>query len=119
MTVIKGELGIENPIQELEPAVITSDKYGAEYQFRQFHNGVKVYGRGLMASANANGNGDFMYSNLLPSDVIAKANGKNDIGKSAAENMALKIVRAEGEMNYKILYRLMLKKNYFHMLNIT
>ena len=43
VTVIKDELGISNPIQELQPAVITSDKYGAEYQFAQVHNGVKVF----------------------------------------------------------------------------
>ena len=53
VTVIKDELGIENPIEELEPSVITSDKYGAEYQFQQIHNGVKVFGRGLMASVNS------------------------------------------------------------------
>ncbi|MBR0253905.1 MAG: InlB B-repeat-containing protein, partial [Synergistaceae bacterium] len=88
VTVIKDELGIKNPIEELVPAVITSDKYGAEYQFQQVHNGVKVYGRGVMASANAKGNGDFLHSNLLPSDIISKADGKNDIGKTAAENAA-------------------------------
>ena len=110
VTVIKDELGISNPIKELEPAVITSDKYGAEYQFRQMHNGVKVFGRGLMASANAKNKGDFMHSNLLPSEVIAKTDGKNDIGKTAAENVAKASytgnVEVDSSSTEKIIYSL-------------
>ena len=126
LTVIKEELGIKNPIEELVPAVITSDKYGAEYQFQQVHNGVKVFGRGLMASANAKGNGDFLHSNLLPSDVIAKADGKNDIGKAAAETAAKNNytgnVKANSEHIKKVIYALddyEAKPAYAYVVNIS
>ena len=88
VTVIKNELGIKNPANELETFLATSDSSGAEYQFQQVHNGVKVYGRSLMASTNANGDGDFLHSNLLSSDIIARADGKADVGQSTAENNA-------------------------------
>ena len=88
VTVIKNELGVKNPEKELEVAVVTSDSSGAEYQFQQVHNGVKVFGRTIMTSANSSGKGDFLHSNLLSSDSVAKVEGKADIGQSTAENNA-------------------------------
>ena len=88
ITVIKNELGVKSPDKELEIFNVTSDKYGAEYQFQQVYKGVKVYGRGLMSSANSKGEGDFLHSNLISSDVVSKADGKADIGKTSAENNA-------------------------------
>lgn len=65
-------LGINNPYDELQTSVVTSDSSGAEYQFQQVCNGVRVYGYGIMASANSEGKGDFLHANILSSDLLAK-----------------------------------------------
>ena len=65
-------LGINNPYNELQTSVVTSDSSGAEYQFQQVYNGVRVYGYGIMASANSDGKGDFLHANILSSDLLAK-----------------------------------------------
>lgn len=65
-------LGINNPYEELQTSVVTSDSSGAEYQFQQVYNGVRVYGYGIMASANSEGKGDFLHANILSSDLLAK-----------------------------------------------
>ena len=65
-------LGINNPYEELQTSVVTSDSSGAEYQFQQVYNGVRVYGYGIMASANSEGKGDFLHANIMSSDLLAK-----------------------------------------------
>ena len=86
VTVLREELGIRSPDKELEVSVVTSDAYGAEYQFQQVYKGVEVFGRGLIASVNAKGNGDFMHSDILPSSLLASLDMTNLISSSDAEN---------------------------------
>ena len=71
---VRSILGLNNPYEELESSVSTSDNYGGEYSFSQIYNGVRVYSRSVMASANASGEADFLSSSLLASDVLDRAN---------------------------------------------
>lgn len=88
VTVLREELGIRSPNKELKVSMVTSDAYGAEYQFQQMYKGVKVFGRSLMASTNALGKGDFMHSSFLGSDVLDSANMKVNLTASEAEDKA-------------------------------
>ncbi|MBQ7193647.1 MAG: leucine-rich repeat domain-containing protein, partial [Synergistaceae bacterium] len=87
VTVLREELGIRSPDKELNLALAHSHSTGSEYSFQQVHNGVKVFGRRAMVSANSEGKGNFLHSSLLSSDIVAKVDSKNDIGKSSAENI--------------------------------
>ncbi len=91
--VIRNDLGIASPDAELEIFVVTSDSSGAEYSFQQKYRGVKVFGRTVTASANSSGDGDFLHSNFLQSEVVERVLGSIDTSsfqsasaKSAAES---------------------------------
>ena len=91
--VIRNDLGIASPDAELEIFVVTSDSSGAEYSFQQKYRGVKVFGRTVTASANSSGEGDFLHSNFLQSEVVERVLGGIDTSsfqsasaKSAAES---------------------------------
>lgn len=85
---LHGILGIDDPYEELEPSVITSDPYGAEYTFSQVYNGVRVFGRNMTVSANDAGEGDFIASNILPTSKLASSNLNFAYTKEQAENAA-------------------------------
>ncbi len=86
---IHSVLGITDPYNELQSNVTNSDAYGAEYSFTQYYNGVRVYGRKVMASANASGEADFLRSNLLATDVLDNTNMNWSYSQEQAENAAL------------------------------
>ena len=86
---IHNVLGINDPYTELESSIVTSDAYGGEYSFEQFFNGVKVFGRGITASANASGEADFLTSNLLPTDALTNASMNKSLTAEQAEDFAL------------------------------
>ena len=92
-------IGVDNPYEELESNVTNSNRYGSEYSFKQVYNGVKVYGRSIMASANESGEADFLNSSLLPSLVLANANLNASISKSQAEDIALNYYSGNFELD--------------------
>lgn len=92
---VRSILGLNNPYEELESSVSTSDNYGGEYSFSQIYNGVRVYGRSVMASANASGEADFLSSSLLASDVLDRANMRATLTSEQAEDAALNACIAE------------------------
>ena len=110
VTVLRNELGIKNPAEELEIFLVTSDKYSSEYAFSQVHKGVKVWGHNLVVSTNSLGKGDFLYSSFVASNIIDKADGKNDIGSSVAESKAKgnysEEVEVDSALTEKIIYSL-------------
>ena len=110
VTVLRDELGIKNPSEELETFLVTSDKYSSEYAFLQVHKGVRVWGRNLVVSTNSSSKGDFLHSSFLNSDVVAKADGKNDIGSSVADSKAKDNYSEEVEVDpnftEKVIYSL-------------
>lgn len=85
---LHGILGINDPYEELEPSVITSDTYGAEYTFSQVYNGVRVFGRNVTVSANGSGEGDFITSTTMPSSRLAGPNLNFAYTKEQAEKTA-------------------------------
>ncbi len=87
---VRSILGLSNPYEELESSVTTSDSYGGEYSFRQVYNGVRVYGRSVMASANASGEADFLSSSVIASDVLDGADMRAVLTAEQAEEAALK-----------------------------
>ena len=91
---IHESLGISNPYEELATFLTASDDTGdtgAEYSFTQTHKGSKVFGRGVVASANASGEGDFLHSSFLPSEVLESADLKINIDASEAESLAISL----------------------------
>lgn len=86
---IHSVLGIADPYNELQSNVTNSDTYGAEYSFTQYYNGVRVYGRKIMASINASGDADFLRSNLLATEVLDNTNMNWAYSQEQAENAAL------------------------------
>lgn len=85
---LHGILGINDPYEELEPSVITSDAYGAEYTFSQVHDGVHVFGRNVTVSANSADEGDFITSSIVPSLILDDSNLNFTYTKEQAENIA-------------------------------
>lgn len=93
-------LGINDPYAESHLLNVAKDEYGTQYSFSQVYpmtdysgtaeasEGIPVYGRTLMVSANASGDTDFLASNYLPTDKM------NDVytqyTKSDAEGAALR-----------------------------
>lgn len=110
VTVLREELGIRSPDKELQTFLASSNSYGAEYSFRQVYNGVKVYGRSLMASVNASGKGDFLHSSILASNVLDGAGMKINITATQAEGIAVSAysgdVEADTERTERIVYSL-------------
>ena len=104
VTVLRGELGIKNPAEELKTFSVSSHKYGAEYQLDQVYNGIEVLGRGIMVSANSKTKGDFIHSNILSSDIVAKVKG--NIAQSTAETTAkgTRNVTVDSERTEKVIY---------------
>ena len=90
LTVLRNELGIKNPANELETLITTSDKYSSEYSFRQIYEGVPVFGRIITASVNSFAKGDFLHSNILSSDILANSGMKITLSASDAEAVAQK-----------------------------
>ncbi len=88
---IHESLGIKNTYEELSPFLTASDDTGAEYSFTQTHKGSKVFGRGVVASANASGEGDFLHSRFLPSETLESADMKINLDKSQAESLAVSL----------------------------
>ena len=99
ITVLKNELGIKNPANELETFRVTSDTYSSEYKFQQIYNGVRVLGRRIMVSTNNNDKGDFLHSSFLSSNIIEKANMQINKSISDAENIAKNYYSGEFEVN--------------------
>ena len=85
---LHGILGINDPYEELEANVITSDAYGAEYTFSQVYDGVRVFGRNVTVSANSRDEGDFIASSVVPSAKLAESNLNFTYTKEQAENAA-------------------------------
>ena len=82
---IHEDLGVSNPYEELKPSIITSDSAGAEYQFQQVYDGVKVYGYGIMASANSSGKADFLHANILSTDILEKLDRSSLMLKTSSD----------------------------------
>ena len=110
INLIRNNLGISEPSDELETFLITSDDYGSEYSFQQIYKNTRVLGRAVITSVNSFGEGDFLHSTFLSSDIIAKVDNKNDIGKSDAENKAKSNytgnVEVNSEKTEKVIYSL-------------
>ena len=110
VTVLRDELGIRSPDKELKTFLATSDSYGSEYSFQQIYNGVKVFGRSLMASANASGRVDFLHSSILASNILDSADMKINLTASQAESIAASAysgdVEADTERTERIVYSL-------------
>ena len=70
---IRSILGIADPKSELKPSVIASNSYGASYSFQQYYKDVKVYGRGISASANAEGVGHSVNSSIITTAQLESA----------------------------------------------
>ena len=87
---VRSILGLSDPYDELESTVTTSDSYGGEYSFGQVYNGVRVYGRSVMASANASGEADFLSSSVIASEVLDRADMRVMLTAEQAEEAALK-----------------------------
>lgn len=103
-------LGINNPYEELETFLVTSDSYSYEYSFQQVYKSVKVFGRSIMASTNASGEGDFLHSSFLASSVLDSADMRINLSASEAENRAKAnysgIVSADTVRTEQIVYSL-------------
>ena len=85
---VRGILGLNDPYTELENDVVTSDTYGGEYTFSQVHNGVKVFGRNITASANSAGETDFVASSVVPSATLTNSDLNFSYTQDQAETTA-------------------------------
>ena len=81
-------MGISNPYNELVVGAVNTDEYGSEYSFAQTYEGVRVYGRTVMASANAEGEADFVSSNFLPTEILDAAKASGDLTASITQDAA-------------------------------
>lgn len=107
---LHGILGLNDPYEELEGSVITSDSNGAEYTFAQVYNDINVYGRNMTVSANGEGEGDFIASSTVPSSVLSGADLNFTLAQENAENTARSNysgnVNVRSSMTEKIIYTL-------------
>lgn len=88
VTVIKNELGVKSPDSELQLNGATINEYGAKYSFGQFYNGLKVWGRRIIVSANSSNKANFLNSNFMSSTAFDNANLNAGISQSRAEEIA-------------------------------
>ena len=85
---IRTILGLENPYDELENARINRSEYGNKYVFDQYYNGLKVYGRTIMLSADSEKETDLLYSSAYPSNELNSLNWTVDITEQEAKEIA-------------------------------
>lgn len=88
VTVIKNELGVKSPDSELQLNGATINEYGAKYSFGQFYNGLKVWGRRIIVSANSLNKANFLNSNFMSSTAFDNANLNAGISQSRAVEIA-------------------------------
>lgn len=88
VTVIREELGIRSPDSELKLGGAAVDVHGARYMLAQLHNGMPVYGRRVIVSANAEGKGNFVMSDFVESAVLDGEGLEAGISQAQAEAAA-------------------------------
>lgn len=85
---IRAILGIRDPYDELEPALINGDEYGREYTFAQKYKGYPVYGRRVTVSADATGTTDSLSSGFYATSNFQGISVTHELAAKDAEDAA-------------------------------
>lgn len=94
---VHGLLGISTPSDELASLASTSDSYGSQYRFSQVYKGMTVFGRGVTVSTNADGQTNYLASNLFPT---ASLSGLADAASGTSLAAATKEQAEETALSY-------------------
>ena len=107
VTVLREELGIRSPDSELKFGGATVNDYGAKYMFAQFHEGMPVYGRRIVVSANSDNKANFLISDFMSSDILNNSELSTGILQSQAEEIARADYSGDIECNsFEVIYSL-------------
>lgn len=75
-------LGVSDPYEELAINKVHSSEYGTQYSFLQNYDGLKVFGRNIVASANPEGESNFVSSSFLATEILDTAKASGDLTAS-------------------------------------